>query len=237
VPPPGEARDDIEIIGELARRMGVDWGNPTARELWDELRSLSPLHRGMTYERLESEGGLQWPCPDENHPGSPFLHGWLWADDLEGRDPAPFSVVEHAGPAEELTDEFPLRLTTGRALDSYNTGVQSGSIDSPIRYGNTIDLATADAARLGIEHGEVVRVVSPRGSVDMPVRVLDDLPNGLTFTTFHFPELADVNVLTNDTWDKKSGTAEFKAASIRVEKLAEPSIDSDSTTLEEPGSG
>ncbi len=236
VPPPGEARDDIEIIGELARRMGVDWGNPTARELWDELRSLSPLHRGMTYERLESEGGLQWPCPDENHPGSPFLHGWLWADDLEGRDPAPFSVVEHAGPAEELTDEFPLRLTTGRALDSYNTGVQSGSIDSPIRYGNTIDLATTDAARLGIEDGETVRVVSPRGSVEMPVRVLDDLPDGLTFTTFHFPELVDVNVLTNDAWDKRSGTAEFKAASIRVEKLAEPSIDSDTTTSE-PGSG
>jgi formate dehydrogenase major subunit len=236
VPPPGEARDDIDIIVELARRMGVDWGNPTAQNLWDELRSLSPLHRGMTYERLEAEGGLQWPCPDENHPGSPFLHGWLWADDLEGRDPAPFSEVEHAGPAEELTEEFPLRLTTGRALDSYNTGVQSGSIDSPIRYGNTIDMAIADAARLAIENGEVVRVVSPRGSVEMPVRVLDDLPDGLTFTTFHFPELVDVNVLTNDAWDKRSGTAEFKAASIRIEKLAAQSIDSDTTTLES-GSG
>ena len=78
VPPPGEARHDLEILGELARRMGYDWGDPTPEDLWDELRSLSPLHRGMTYARLEAEGGLQWPCPTEDHPGSPFLHGWLW---------------------------------------------------------------------------------------------------------------------------------------------------------------
>ncbi len=219
VPPPGDARDDIEIITMLANHMGADWGKPTSHELWDELRSLSPLHQGMSWERLEAEGGLQWPCPSEDHPGSPFLHGWLWTEDLGGRDPSPFSVVEHAGPIEELTDEFPLRLTTGRALDSYNTGVQSGSMQSPIRYGNAIDLSTADAERLGVADGETVRVVSPRGSVEMPVRVLEDLPVGLTFTTFHFPELVDVNVLTNDAWDKRSGTAEFKAASIRIEKL------------------
>ena len=122
VPPPGEARSDIDILADLANRMDGDWGKPTPHDLWDELRSLSPLHQGMTWERLEAEGGLQWPCPSEDHPGSPFLHGWLWEDDLGGRDPAPFSVVYHAGPKEELTEEFPLRLTTGRALDSYNTG-------------------------------------------------------------------------------------------------------------------
>ena len=111
--------------------MGYHWGDPTPEDLWDELRSLSPMHQGMTYARLESEGGLQWPCPTEDHPGSPFLHGWLWEPDLGGREPAPFSVVEHAGPVEELSEEFPLRLTTGRALDSFNTGVQSGGFDSP----------------------------------------------------------------------------------------------------------
>jgi formate dehydrogenase major subunit len=220
LPPPGEARDDIAIIVDLARRLGVDWGSPSAEDLWDELRSLSPLHRGMSWDRLEAEGGIQWPCPDQDHPGSPFLHGWLWADDLDGRDPAPFSVVDHAGPAEELTDRFPLRLTTGRALDSYNTGVQSGSLASPIRYGDTIDLNPADAARLGVVDGERVLVSSARGSVEMPVRIVADLPVGLTFTTFHFPELVDVNRLTNDAWDKMSGTSEFKAAAIRVEPLS-----------------
>lgn len=220
VPPPGEARDDIEIIGELARRLGYDWGQPSAEELWNELRQLSPLHRGMGWDRLEAEGGLQWPCPSDDHPGSPFLHGWLWADDLDGRDPAPFSVVEHEGPKEQLTDDFPLRLTTGRALDSYNTGVQSGAIDSPIRYGDTIDVSPADAAGLGLSDGDRALVVSPRGSVEMPVRIDAGLPKGLTFTTFHFPELVDVNLLTNDAWDKRSGTSEFKAAAIRIEPLA-----------------
>ena len=217
---PGEARDDIEIIGELARRMNIDWGNPTPEELWEELRSLSPLHAGMSWQRLEDEGGLQWPCPSIDHPGSPFLHGWLWEDDLGGRPRAPFSVVHDEPPAEQLTVEFPLRLTTGRALDSYNTGVQSGGFNSPIRYGDELDLNPSDAADLGIENGERVLVSSPRGSVEMNIRIQPDIPVGLSFTTFHFPELVDTNVLTTDQYDPRSGTAEFKAASIRVEKLA-----------------
>ena len=220
VTPPGACRHDHEIIGELAKRMGVEsWGDPTPQELWDELRSLSPLHAGMSYERLEAEGGLQWPCPSEDHPGSPFLHGWLWEDDLGGRAPSPFSITEHEGPKEQLTDEFPLRLTTGRSLDSYNTGVQSGGFESPIRSGDELDMNPGDAADLGIDDGERVLVSSPRGSVEMGVRVQPDIPAGLTFTTFHFPDLVDINLITNDEWDRDSGTAEFKAAAIRVEKL------------------
>ena len=111
-------------------------------------------------------------------------------------------------------------MTTGRALDSYNTGVQSGGFDNPIRYGDALDISTVDAADLSIEDGERVLVTSPRGSVEMDVRIQPDIPAGLTFTTFHFPDLVDINTLTNDEWDRDSGTAEFKAASIRVEKLA-----------------
>ena len=223
VTPPGEARHDIDILAALAERIGVDLTDhgcaiePEA--LWDELRRLSPMHAGMSYERLEAEGGLQWPCPDLDHPGSPFLHGWLWEPDLGGRAPAPFSVVEHAGPKEELSDEFPLRLTTGRSLDSYNTGVQSNGFQSPIRYGDELDVNPADAERLGIADGERVAVSSPRGSVEMSVRFQPDIPVGLTFTTFHFPELVDVNVLTNDAWDRRSGTSEFKAAAIRIDRI------------------
>jgi len=216
---PVGCRDDIDIIGELARRLGYDWGNPTPEDLWDELRALSPMHVGMTYERLDAAGGLQWPCPTLDHPGSPFLHGWLREDDLGGHPPAPFSILAHQGPIEELSDEFPLRLTTGRALDSYNTGVQSGGFNSPIRYGDELDMHPTDAARLDIADGDLVRVFSPRGSVEMGVRIQPDLVEGLTFTTFHFPELVDLNVLTNDAYDERSGTAEFKAASIRVEKV------------------
>ena len=132
LPPPPGVRDDLEILCELARRMGRDLGNPTAEELWDELRALSPVHAGMSYARLEAEDGLQWPCYDETHPGELYLHGRLWERPVVGPR-APFACVEHEPPVDELTDEFPLRLTTGRHLDSYNTGVQTGLYASPNR--------------------------------------------------------------------------------------------------------
>lgn len=223
VTPPGEARHDIDILGALAERMGVDLTEhgcalePEA--LWDELRSLSPMHAGMSYERIEAFGGLQWPCPTLDHPGSPFLHGWLWEPDLGGREPAPFSIVEHAGPHEQLSEQFPFRLTTGRSLDSYNTGVQSNGFDSPIRYGDELDINPSDGASLGVVDGERVSVSSPRGTVEMTLRFQPDIPTGLTFTTYHFPALVDINKLTNDAWDQRSGTSEFKAAAIRIDKL------------------
>jgi len=222
VSPPGQARSDVDIVCDLAEAMGVGLGPRNPEDAWDELRELSPMHAGMSWQRLEETGGLQWPCPDNDHPGTPFLHGWLWEADLGGRAPAPFSVVEHAGPKEALSNAFPYRLTTGRALDSYNTGVQSGGFDSPIRYGEALDINPADAADLGLTDGQRVKVSSPRGSVEMAVRIQPDIPVGLTFTTFHFPELVDTNVLTNDAWDRRSGTSEFKAAAIRIEALGSP---------------
>jgi formate dehydrogenase major subunit len=220
IDPPGEARDDTWILAELARRLGHDWGDPTPEEAWDELRSLSPMHAGMTYRRLEEMGGIQWPCPTEDHPGSLFLHGRLWAEPVEG-PPAPFSVTEWKPPIDELSEEFPIRLTTGRRLDSYNTGVQSGLYSSPLRRGETLDLSPKDAASLGVEPGEVVQISSRRGSIQAPVRLDPNLRPGLAFMTFHFPDDVDVNVLTIDATDPKSGTAEFKATAVRVDKVRE----------------
>jgi len=215
--PPGEARDDIEILCALSRKLGYDLALPSARVAWDEMRSLSPMHRGMSYERLEGKG-LQWPCPDETHPGTQFLHARLWADPVEGPR-APFQVVENSPPVDLLDADFPLRLTTGRRLDSYNTGVQSSAFASPLRRGETIDLCPRDASRLGLREGERVRVISRRGRVVAPVRLDPGLKPGLVFMTFHFPDEVDVNLLTIDATDPKSGTAEFKAAAVRVEKL------------------
>jgi len=230
--PPGEARDDIWILAQLARRLGFDWGEPTAREAWDELRSLSPIHRGMSYERLEALGGIQWPCPDEGSPGALFLHERLWQEPCEG-PPAPFSVVEHAPPFEALDADYPIRLTTGRRLESFNTGVQSNLYRSPLHRGESIDLSPEDAERLLVEEGEIVRVSSRRGSVEAPVRVDPSLRPGLAFMTFHFPDEVDTNVLTIDVTDPKSGTAEFKAAAIRVERL-EPGERAERGLAEEP---
>ena len=221
--PPSGARDDIEIICEIARRLGTDWGHPSADEVWNELRTLSPMHAGMSYPRLEQLGGIQWPCYDEQHPGELFLHARLWEEDPAKRGtPAPFTPVEHDPPVDGLSPEFPIRLTTGRRLDSFNTGVQTEHYATPIRRPETVNLSPEDAAKLGMVEGEVVRVSSRRGSLEVPVHVDEQLRAGLAFMTLHFPDQVATNVLTLDAWDPKSGTAEFKATAIRVDKRDAP---------------
>jgi formate dehydrogenase major subunit len=223
VPPPPGVRDDIEILCELARRMGRDLGNPTAEELWNELRALSPAHAGMSYARLEAEQGLQWPCYDESHPGEMYLHGRLWQRPVVGPR-APFACADHSPPVDELTAEFPLRLTTGRHLDSYNTGVQTGLYSSPNRRPAGIDLHPEDGGRLGIAAGDLVRVVSRRGAVVAPVRFDAGLRPGLAFMTLHFPEQVATNELTIDAVDPLSGTSEFKATAVRIEPVGQPAL-------------
>jgi len=219
IEPPEGAKDDTWILSEIARRMGRDWGQPTAEQIWDEVRSLSWWHRGMSYARLEALGGLAWPCPDVEHPGSPFLHERLWQEPVEGML-APFHVVEHSPPVDVLSDEFPIRLTTGRRLDSFNTGVQTGGYRSPLRRTESLDIHPEDGRQWNVADGEIVRVVSRRGAIEAPVRYDPTLRPGLTFMTFHFQDQIATNILTIDATDPKSGTAEFKAAAIRVEKIA-----------------
>lgn len=220
--PPAGVGDDLWILCEIARRVGAAWGEPTAEEVWDELRSLSPMHAGMSYRRLDELGGIQWPCYYEDRLEPPYLHWRLWADDpAERGTPAPFSVTPHQPPVDLLNEEFPMRLTTGRRLDSYNTGVQSGGYASPMRHGESLDLAPEDAKDLEVATGENVRVSSRRGSIIAPVRLDRSLRPGLAFMTMHFPDDVQTNVLTVEDNDPKSGTAEFKATAIRVDKLPE----------------
>jgi predicted molibdopterin-dependent oxidoreductase YjgC len=232
--PPGQARDDIAILCALARRLGKDWGNPSAEQAWDEMRALSPWHGGMSYQRLEKLGGIPWPCPNEDHPGSPFLHGRLWQDPIQG-PPAPFIPVAFEPPVDEVNAEFPLRLTTGRQLDSFNTGVQTEGYASPLRRGERIELAPADGVRLGFREGERVRIVSRRGSVVAPVHFDRGLKPGLAFMTLHFQDEVPTNFLTIDATDPKSGTAEFKATAVRVERLAPADAVGTTTELVETG--
>jgi formate dehydrogenase major subunit len=217
--PPGEARDDIAIVHALAERLGADLGPPEAETIWDEVRSLSPMHGGMTYERLEQLGGIQWPCWDESHPGDQFLHGRLWDDEVD--DPAPFMAVRHSPPVDQLDDSFPLRLTTGRRLESFNTGVQTGGYGSPLHVdGEALRVSPEDGARYGLVDGGRALVTSRRGSVEAPVAFDTTLRPGLAFMNLHFPELVDTNILTIDATDPVAGTAEFKATAIRVEALS-----------------
>jgi formate dehydrogenase major subunit len=125
-------------------------------------------------------------------------------------------------PVDTLTPEFPIRLTTVRVLDGYNSGVQSGGYSSPLRRRESLRMDPSDAAARGITEGDRVRVTSRRGSVSAPVWFDPSLRPGLASFTPHFSEEVDVNVLTNDAWDPKSGTSEFKATAVRIEKAAVP---------------
>jgi formate dehydrogenase major subunit len=214
---PGDARDDVAILFEVARRLGHDWGRPDAEAIWNEVRRLSPVHAGMSYARLEAEDGLQWPCYDETHPGELFLHSRLWERPLRGPRIS-LVPVEHDPPVDRLDDEFPLRLTTGRRLDEYNTGVQTSGYASPLRRGESLEISPEDAARYGLRDGDAVRVRSRRGAVTVPVRIDGGLRPGLTFMTLHFPDDVATNLLTIDAVDPKSGTAEFKAAAVSIER-------------------
>jgi predicted molibdopterin-dependent oxidoreductase YjgC len=216
--PPAGARDDVDIICDLAQRLGCDFGRPTAEQVWDECRSLSPMHAGMSYARLDELGGIQWPCLDASDPGTQFLHARLWADPVDGPR-APLHAVEHDPPVDRLTKEFPIRLTTGRRLDSFNTGVQTNEYTSPLRRKEALLISPADGQLLGIQDGERVMASSRRGSVEVPVRFEASLRPGLAFLTLHFPDQVATNILTIDATDPKSGTAEFKASAIRIDKL------------------
>jgi predicted molibdopterin-dependent oxidoreductase YjgC len=220
VPSPTGTMDDMEILFELARRLGHDWGKPEPERIWNELRSLSPMHAGMSYARLEKLGGIQWPCYDESHPGEMFLHSRLWQRPVLGPH-APFSSVEFEPPVDQLDEQYPLRLTTGRRLDSYNTGVQTARYSSPLRRDEALELSPEDGTRYNLREGDRVRVSSRRGSVVAPVRFDVGLRPGLAFLTLHFHNQVATNELTIEAVDPKSGTAEFKATAIRIDKFQE----------------
>lgn len=216
---PGEARDDLWILAALARELGHAWPEVTAAEVFAEIRAMVPTYRGITYQRLENTPGIQWPCPDENHPGTPVLHTRLWDEVVTPR--VAFHPVEWVPPAEPLDDAFPFRLTTGRRLQSFNSGVQSRHYGHPAPEHEWLEIHPRDAQALGLEEGRQARVVSRRGSLTVPVRLTSTVPPGTVFLSFHFPDQTPTNVLSIDATDVVSGTAEFKAAAVRIERVEE----------------
>ncbi len=219
--PPGDARDEIWVISQIAKRLGTDWGDPTAESVWDEVRELAgEMFGGMSYERLAEMKGIQWPCPDESHPGTMFLHERLWTEPNGGGMRAPFTPVAHELPIERPDTEYPFLLTTGRRLSDYNTGVQTEGFASPLRRTESIDIFPSDAERMGLSEGQLVRISSRRGTLVAPIRLDPSLKAGLVFMTFHFGDAYSVNRLTINVVDPRSGTAEFKACAVKLEPLS-----------------
>lgn len=214
---PGNARDDLWIVASLAKTMGYPWPIQDAEQVFDEMRLLTTTYRGMTYERLQSECGLQWPVPAVDHPGTKILHEHLWNDEVTNK--AAFHEVQWSPTIERSSVDYPLLLTTGRRLAFFNTGVQSNVYNHPQNIGEWMEIHPEDAKRLGVSDGEVVGVISRRGRVEVAAFYSDAVMPGTVFMTLHFPDETMTNNLTIDASDPKSGTAEFKAAAVRIERL------------------
>ena len=213
--PPGQARPNWWIFKEIARRLGQDWASDSGQEIWDnEISVLAPSFAGAKFARIELDG-LQWPVPDEDHPGTGFLH-------KEGKFTCglgQFNAVEWTPPAEVPDKEYPLVLSTGRRLYHYHTRTQTGR--SGLDYllpEETADMSFADADALGISHGEMVRVKSRRGEIEVKANVTEQVPEGMVWMAFHFRD-ACANWLTNPAFDPVTQTAEYKACAVRIEKI------------------
>lgn len=182
--------------------------------LFAEIKALTPSYHGMTYERIEKELGCRWPCPAEDHPGTPILHVGKFT-----RGKGLLAPLTYRPPAEEPDEDYPMTLSTGRMLQHYHTGSmtrRSQVLNGIVPHGE-VEMHPADAARLGIEDGEVVRVSTRRGAIETHARVTERVAEGSLFIAFHFAEAA-ANRLTNDALDPVASIPEFKVCAARAEK-------------------
>jgi len=212
---PGQARTDWEIIADLAARMGYEMQYRSAEEIFNEIMGLTPSYAGISYKRMEKEGGLQWPCPTPKHPGTPYLH-----KDKFVRGKGLFHAIEFIPPAELPDKEYPFILSTGRVLYHFHTGSMTRRDEGlNFRYPEGhVEVHPVDAYELGVEDGEKVRVKSRRGEIEISVQVTSRSPQGTVFIPFHFYEAA-ANRLTNPALDPIGKIPEFKVCAVRVEKL------------------
>lgn len=213
VKPRGQARADWEIIQDIANRLGLGWNYQSAGDIMDEINRLTPSYAGIKYERL-GVTGLHWPCPDENHPGTPVLHVGKF-----NRGLGKFTAVDYTPPAEVPDDDYPFMLTTGRILYHYHTGTMTRRSRglSEIHKEELMEINPADAEKLGLAECDTVKVSSRRGEVKTRIKVTSRVPRGVVFMTFHFAETA-VNLLTNPNVCPTAKIPELKVCAVRLEK-------------------
>jgi formate dehydrogenase major subunit len=213
---PGQAKPNWQIFKELAERFGHKWDSSSAKEIWDnEVSEQAPILKGIKYNRIEHDG-LQWPCTNENHPGTCFLHKDGEFSCGKGR----FYAIDWRPSAEVPDEEYPLVLSTGRRLYHYHTRTQTGNCEGfNIMLGESIaDISFEDAERLSISQGDLISVESRRGRVEVKARVTEEVPEGMVWMDFHFRE-GNANWLTNPVFDPESKTAEYKVSAVRINKI------------------
>ena len=213
---PGECRLDWEILSEVATKLGAKGFNyKNSEDIFNEIRLTMPSYRGITYERIDKVG-LQWPCPNEEHPGTKYLHKGTFP-----RGKGLMVPVEYEAPAELVSDEYPILLTTGRMLYQYNIMTRHSKRLNAIKPYELAEMNPADAERLGLKEEEFVRVTSRRGSILTRITITDKVKPGMMFMTFHYKE-SPVNELTNSVFDPISKIAEYKITAVNVEKADVP---------------
>lgn len=226
---PGEAQADSRIIAELAKRMIVQgavtpdekaphagWDYETAADVMAEVNALTPIYAGVTHRRLESGESLQWPVPNEEHPGTPVLHVGKFSRGL-GR----FAAVDHVPAAELPDDEYPLMLTTGRVIYHWHGGEMTRRARNlQAMYPEAlIEINPKDAKTVNIEDGGFIKVASRRGEIVAKAQVTDRVESGLIFATFHYPDSA-ANFLTNPALDPQAKIPEYKVCAVKVEAVS-----------------
>ena len=216
---PGEARPDEWIIQELARRMGHPHGFSfqDSSAVWDEVRQLWPAAAGLSYRRLEREE-LQWPCPSEDHPGTPVLHQERFTS---GKTVA-LTRIPFVPSPETCNDDYPLLLVTGRRLYHFNAGTMTHRTPNrELEPEDTLDIAPADARHFHLTDGQRVTITSRYGQATLPLRVTDRVKPGELFTSFHKPDLF-VNHVTSTIRDRLTSAPEYKVTAVRIESRTVP---------------
>jgi len=219
VQPPGDAKPDWVIFCELARTMGYEekFSFDSPVQIFEEIRKCVPQYRGITYERLKSAKGIQWPCPNEDHPGTEvmFVENFPTPDGL-----GHFQIAEYKPPLEVPDDTYPYIFTNGRVVFHFHTGTmtrRTKRLNNELPNGFA-EISREDARELAIEDGDEVLLKSRRGEIKTIARVTDDIRTGLIFMPWHFSECAP-NILTGPTAGPPSKMPEFKFCAVNIEKV------------------
>jgi len=211
VTPPGRSRDDWAILCDLSTRMGYDMSYADSEAVFQEICRVTPSYAGISYDRIEAEG-LHWPCPNPEHPGTPILHREQFT-----RGKGLFHAIDYIPPAEQVDDEYPMYLTTGRVLYHYHTGTMTMKTDGlnervPESF---VEISAQDAAANGLADGGTVAVTSRRGSINARVKISSKAVTGTVFIPFHFAQAA-ANRLTNAALDPVSKIPEYKVCAVKL---------------------
>lgn len=216
VEPRGNSLSDWEIVCRLARAAGFGehFDFHSSEEIWNEIRKVWTNAAGITYKRLEKHG-LQWNCPDENHPGTEVLHTESFTKDVR----AALRRIDFRPTKEIVTEDFPFLLTTGRTLYHFNAGTMTERTPNiKLRPSDLLEISSVDASEIGVANGETVLIKSNHGEAKMPVQINDRVKRGELFCTFHSPEIF-LNHITSPVRDRFVLAPEFKVTAVRIEKL------------------